>query len=544
MTPAPPPQPSPTDRRLALGPGAGRGPGRCAAAFAGHARAAVEPGPERPRIGPSGLQLPVAGTAGRGAALAHDDRSVAFGAHTGEAPPAPLQAVAQVLTPGAAPPPAARHEAPLAGATPPTPDAAPAPTTEPPAFTDRSVAAALAPVPAPLLESMPAPAAPPIAAPALITTKQPEAPPGSCRQRPNCRHPPSPPTRVPPARNPRHKRLPTARTSGRSRSSRRFGQPPRRRPSPTLRRRRCGSRPNGRRRNVSQPRAWTSSAGKQSNGRPPSRQRRGPRPRGWKRNAWKRRARRPCCRRPPGPKPRGRKPFARRAANRGRAPGSRAQGVGSEAGGRKGLGRAARGTASGACPAGSRQAGGGAHRGGTSGGRTPGGNAPGSGAGRRGTGGRRTPRGGTAGDGSAARRGGRPARSGRQCDAPVRYAPVLLEQRKAWPAVRAHRRPPRTRAVRRGLCAQDPAQHDDGHGGRGGRAAPHRPLVTVAIRSDGSIESVSFVVSSGVAAIDEAITRIVHSQAPYPAFPPGLARDFDVIEIRRSWHFDMAIRLY
>ncbi|MBK6786102.1 MAG: hypothetical protein IPG77_00175 [Betaproteobacteria bacterium] len=54
----------------------------------------------------------------------------------------------------------------------------------------------------------------------------------------------------------------------------------------------------------------------------------------------------------------------------------------------------------------------------------------------------------------------------------------------------------------------------------------------------------SFVVSSGVAAIDEAITRIVHSQAPYPAFPPGLARDFDVIEIRRSWHFDMAIRLY
>jgi hypothetical protein len=28
------------------------------------------------------------------------------------------------------------------------------------------------------------------------------------------------------------------------------------------------------------------------------------------------------------------------------------------------------------------------------------------------------------------------------------------------------------------------------------------------------------------------------------AFPPGLAREFDVIEIRRTWHFDMAIRLY
>jgi outer membrane biosynthesis protein TonB len=74
---------------------------------------------------------------------------------------------------------------------------------------------------------------------------------------------------------------------------------------------------------------------------------------------------------------------------------------------------------------------------------------------------------------------------------------------------------------------------------------PHtQPLVTVAIRSDGSVESLTFVLSSGVAEIDEAIRRIVQSQAPYRAFPPELARDFDVIEIRRTWHFDMAIRLY
>jgi TonB family protein len=70
------------------------------------------------------------------------------------------------------------------------------------------------------------------------------------------------------------------------------------------------------------------------------------------------------------------------------------------------------------------------------------------------------------------------------------------------------------------------------------------PLVTVAIRSDGSVESVTLVVSSGVPAIDEAVRRIVQSQAPYPAFPPALAREFDVIEIRRSWHFDMAVRLF
>ena len=74
---------------------------------------------------------------------------------------------------------------------------------------------------------------------------------------------------------------------------------------------------------------------------------------------------------------------------------------------------------------------------------------------------------------------------------------------------------------------------------------PHiDPMVTVAIRNDGSVESVTFVLSSGAAAIDEAIRRIVHSQEHYQAFPPGLAREFDVIEIRRTWHFDMAIRLY
>jgi hypothetical protein len=74
---------------------------------------------------------------------------------------------------------------------------------------------------------------------------------------------------------------------------------------------------------------------------------------------------------------------------------------------------------------------------------------------------------------------------------------------------------------------------------------PHTaPTVTVAIRKDGSVESVIFYVSSGVAAIDEAIRNIVQSQAPYPAFSPALASEFDVVEIRRTWNFDVAIRLY
>lgn len=74
---------------------------------------------------------------------------------------------------------------------------------------------------------------------------------------------------------------------------------------------------------------------------------------------------------------------------------------------------------------------------------------------------------------------------------------------------------------------------------------PHRdPMVTVAIRRDGSVESVTFVVSSGVPEIDDAIRSIVQSQTPYQSFSPGLAREFDVIEIRRTWYFDSAVRLY
>lgn len=74
---------------------------------------------------------------------------------------------------------------------------------------------------------------------------------------------------------------------------------------------------------------------------------------------------------------------------------------------------------------------------------------------------------------------------------------------------------------------------------------PHTdPVVTLAVRSDGTVESVTFVMSSGVAEIDEAVRRIVQSVVPFQAFPPVLAREFDVIEIRRIWHFDTAVRLY
>lgn len=70
------------------------------------------------------------------------------------------------------------------------------------------------------------------------------------------------------------------------------------------------------------------------------------------------------------------------------------------------------------------------------------------------------------------------------------------------------------------------------------------PVVTVAVRSDGSVQSVRFVQSSGVPGIDDAVRRVVQGQVPFQDFPPVLARDDDVIEIRRTWYFDTAIRLY
>ncbi len=73
----------------------------------------------------------------------------------------------------------------------------------------------------------------------------------------------------------------------------------------------------------------------------------------------------------------------------------------------------------------------------------------------------------------------------------------------------------------------------------------HRsPLVTVAVRSDGSVESVTFLISSGVAEVDDAVRRIIREQAPFPAFSDALAREYDVVEIRRTWQFDSAVRLY
>jgi len=69
------------------------------------------------------------------------------------------------------------------------------------------------------------------------------------------------------------------------------------------------------------------------------------------------------------------------------------------------------------------------------------------------------------------------------------------------------------------------------------------PIVSVAIRSDGSVEDVVILRSSGRADTDEFVRRIVRLNARYAAFPPNVAANYDVIELRRVWSFAGALRL-
>lgn len=69
------------------------------------------------------------------------------------------------------------------------------------------------------------------------------------------------------------------------------------------------------------------------------------------------------------------------------------------------------------------------------------------------------------------------------------------------------------------------------------------PLVTVAIRSDGSVEEITIHRSSGRADLDQAVRNIVRINARYAAFPPAIAAQYDVIEIRRIWNFDEGLKI-
>lgn len=60
----------------------------------------------------------------------------------------------------------------------------------------------------------------------------------------------------------------------------------------------------------------------------------------------------------------------------------------------------------------------------------------------------------------------------------------------------------------------------------------------VVIRSDGSLEDIRVVESSGFAVLDEAAIKVVRMAAPYAPFPDELAATTDKLEIVRTWHYE------
>jgi protein TonB len=64
-----------------------------------------------------------------------------------------------------------------------------------------------------------------------------------------------------------------------------------------------------------------------------------------------------------------------------------------------------------------------------------------------------------------------------------------------------------------------------------------RLVVTVAIKSDGTVEQIAIDRPSGHKVLDEAARRIVQMGAPFAAFPPDIAKDVDILHITRTWTF-------
>ena len=62
-------------------------------------------------------------------------------------------------------------------------------------------------------------------------------------------------------------------------------------------------------------------------------------------------------------------------------------------------------------------------------------------------------------------------------------------------------------------------------------------ILHVAVRSDGSVENIRVVKSSGYDLLDEAAIQLVELSAPFSPFPPEIAAETDVLDIVRTWQF-------
>ncbi|MEX1032816.1 MAG: TonB family protein [Cellvibrionaceae bacterium] len=63
--------------------------------------------------------------------------------------------------------------------------------------------------------------------------------------------------------------------------------------------------------------------------------------------------------------------------------------------------------------------------------------------------------------------------------------------------------------------------------------------VATVLKADGTIVSVEILKSSGHGILDTAAMQIVHMAAPYSAFSPAISKDWDQLEIIRTWRFEI-----
>ena len=62
-------------------------------------------------------------------------------------------------------------------------------------------------------------------------------------------------------------------------------------------------------------------------------------------------------------------------------------------------------------------------------------------------------------------------------------------------------------------------------------------ILHVALRADGSIETLRILRSSGSDILDQAAIRIVELAAPFAPFPPAIRKETDILDITRTWQF-------
>jgi periplasmic protein TonB len=65
-------------------------------------------------------------------------------------------------------------------------------------------------------------------------------------------------------------------------------------------------------------------------------------------------------------------------------------------------------------------------------------------------------------------------------------------------------------------------------------------LLTVSIKSDGSVENIEVNRSSGSRILDAAAVKIVEMSGPFAPFPPDIKRDTDILHVTRTWTFTKA----